>query len=81
MELLMLGYTGLTDNVIEEQKSVFESAIVPIEGEVSKEVEMTNTIMKEKKDEEYKQGVENSKNLIKNVDIDDLLKMGGTLVE
>jgi DNA polymerase-3 subunit gamma/tau len=82
MELLMLGYTGIMDiNLNEDPKNVFESEIIDIENELGKEVEMTNTIIKERKEEEYNRGVANAENVVKNIDIDDILKLGGTLVE
>ena len=83
LELIMWGYTGLdvTNQVVDNQESVFESKIIEIEDELSKEESVTNKILKEKKEEEFNKGVENSKNLMLDVDIDDLIRGGGVLVD
>ena len=81
MELMMLGYTGLTMSSNSQEDSVFDKQIEAIEGELAKEVDIMNKVVKEKADASYAQGVDNAKKQMQNASIDLLMSMGGTLVE
>lgn len=77
LDLLTLGYTGL--NLPSESKSV--QAVVPeIEGECTTELANAGKVTQQKREEEYKQGVDNVQNLMDSVSLDDILGMGGVLI-
>ena len=81
LELTMLGYTGLDSQVVQQEESIFNQELVPIEGELAKEVSMTNKVIKEQTQQSYEQGVANAEKFAQSASIDLILSMGGELVE
>jgi hypothetical protein len=81
IELMMLGYTGLDGAPTHQSTEVFDTEIKPIEGEVSKEVGITNKIIKENAQISYEQGVANAEKYNESASLDAILQMGGVLVE
>lgn len=78
IELMTLGYTGLSLPVKEPDKV---DEIPSIENEVGKEEQNAVTLLKEEEKKEYNQGVENAKEYFKNVTVEDLIALGGVLIE
>lgn len=81
LELTMLGYTGLDMQVSHQEENIFSQEIISIENEVSKEVNMTNKIIKEQSQQSYEQGVANAEKYMQSASIDLILSLGGELVE
>ena len=81
LELTMLGYTGLDSHVVQQEESIFNQELVPIEGELAKEVSMTNKVIKEQTQQSYEQGIANAEKFAQSASIDLILSMGGELVE
>ena len=81
MELLMLGYSGF-DTVVQQEKKaeVYDIPVAEIASELKGEAAIAGVVLKEKADNEYEQGVENSKSVVHNVDISELLGAGATLI-
>lgn len=83
MSLMMLGYTGLDVKATEaEPSSVFETKLDSPDKEIAKESAMASKVLKEKASEERDRGIENAKNLMGEVGIEDILSgFGGVLIE
>lgn len=83
LELMMLGYTGLLDmkSVSNEPSSVFDVPVEGLDKELQAETAMTNKVLREQEQEEVAKGVENAKRQMDSVSVDDILSMGGQLVE
>lgn len=83
MSLMMLGYTGLDVKAPEaEPSSVFETKLDSPDKEIAKEAAMASKVLKEKASEERAKGIENAKNLMGEVGIEDILSgFGGVLIE
>lgn len=81
LELMMLGYTDLSNTSITKAEDIFNTEIKGIENEITKEISVTNKVIKEQQKEEYIRGIENANNLMQNASMDMILSMGGTLVE
>lgn len=83
MSLMMLGYTGLDVKTTEaEPSSVFEAKLDSPDKEIVKEAAMASKVLKEKASEERAKGIENAKNLMGEVGIEDILSgFGGVLIE
>lgn len=83
MSLMMLGYTGLDVKATEaEPSSVFETKLDSPDKEIAKESAMASKVLKEKAAEERDRGIENAKNLMGEVGIEDILSgFGGVLIE
>lgn len=83
MSLMMLGYTGLDVKAPEAApSSVFEAKLDSPDKEIAKEAAMASKVLKEKASEERAKGIENAKNLMGEVGIEDILSgFGGVLIE
>lgn len=83
VSLMMLGYTGLDVKATEaEPSSVFETKLDSPGKEIAKESAMASKVLKEKASEERDRGIENAKNLMGEVGIEDILSgFGGVLIE
>lgn len=78
LELLMWGYTGL---VSETGTSDKQQIIKPKDEEITQEVAEALKNVKEKEEVTYEEGVANAERLNTAVTIEDILSMGGSLVE
>lgn len=79
LELIDLGYTGLC---VERTSEISDTMIVPkIENELAKEIKNTSQVLKEKEEQSYNQGVENASKQMQSISVEDLLGLGGSLVE
>lgn len=82
IELMTLGYTGLdlpTTNSVEDTEGIIE--INAVENEVGKEERNAVEMIKEEEKREYNQGINNAKNYFKEVTVEDLIALGGVLIE
>lgn len=80
LELIDLGYTGLC--VEHTSEVIKDNMIVPeIENELAKEVKNASQVLKEKEEQSYNQGVENASKQMQSISVEDLLGLGGSLVE
>lgn len=77
LDLLMLGYKGLTVETTEESNT----AIPELENECALEVNNANKIIEKERKEDYAQEVKNADSLMGNADFEALLGMGARLVE
>lgn len=80
LELLLWGYTGLVaeTNVEEKQGTL---VVKELENEIQNEEKNAHKIVKEREKEAYEQGIKNADKLMETVKIDDLLKLGASVVE
>lgn len=78
LELLMWGYTGL---VSETGTSDKQEITKPKDEEINQEVAEALKNIKEKEEVSYEEGVANAERLNKDITIEDILSMGGSLVE
>lgn len=80
LELLLWGYTGLVaeTNVEEKQGTL---VVKELENEIQNEEKNAHNIVKEREKEAYEQGIKNADKLMETVNIDDLLKLGASVVE
>lgn len=78
MELLMLGYTGFDLSPCGTSSS---QEIVSLSNEITKELGKAQAIIREVEAEKYEQGVSNGTKAMDAVSMDDILAMGGMLVE
>ena len=81
MDLFLLGYTGLTPTVTAQNDDI-KLAVETLKGECSKEQANANRVVEEKREQDFKKGVENAEGVLNGeADIDFILSaMGGTLV-
>lgn len=78
MELLMLGYTGFNLSPCGISSS---QEIVSLSNEITKELGKAQAVIQEAEAESYQKGVENGTKAMDAVSMDDILAMGGMLVE
>ena len=80
LELLLWGYTGLVaDTNVEEKQGTL--VVKELENEIQNEEKNAHKIVKEREKEAYEQGIKNADKLMETVKIDDLLKLGASVVE
>lgn len=80
LELLLWGYTGLVaENNVEEKQGTL--VVKELENEIQNEEKNAHKIVKEREKEAYEQGIKNADKLMETVKIDDLLKLGASVVE
>ena len=78
LDLLTLGYTGL----VLPSKSEEDTPTIPeIEGECAVEIANAGKVTQQKRSEEYQQGVSNVDNLMKEMSFEDIINMGGVLLD
>lgn len=80
LELLLWGYTGLDVGVV-ETNSETKPMVTELENELQQEEKNAHRIVKEKEKEDYEQGVKNAGKLMESTSIDDLLKLGASVVD
>lgn len=78
LDLLTLGYTGL---VLPSKSEEDTPAIPEIEGECAVEIANAGKVTQQKRSEEYQQGVNNVDNLMKEMSFEDIINMGGVLLD
>ena len=80
IELMTLGYTGL-DLPTNINSNTEESTVLSVENEVAKEEQNAVTILKQEEKKEFDQGVENATKYFQTVTVDDLVALGGVVIE
>jgi len=81
MELLLLGYTGLSSAVSSVEESSGLTLIAEIENEIVAEERNASAEVKSEENKKYQKGVENAESMIIPADFSSLLDLGATLVE
>ena len=76
LELLMWGYTGLDEVSVGKEEQIVKG----LESELQMEQANASKEIKEQHEVDFEQGVHNAEKLMEKVDMDDLLKMCGTVV-
>ena len=77
---MTLGYTGL-DLPTNINSNTEESTVLSVENEVAKEEQNAVTILKQEEKKEFDQGVENATKYFQTVTVDDLVALGGVVIE
>ena len=80
IELITLGYSGLDLPVVMSDTSE-DTVIQSVDNEIGKEEQNAVEMIKEEEKVEFNQGLENAQTYFKNVTVDDLIQLGGTLIE
>lgn len=80
IELITLGYSGLDLPVVMSDTSE-DTVIQSVDYEIGKEEQNAVEMIKEEEKVEFNQGLENAQTYFKNVTVDDLIQLGGTLIE
>ncbi|MBQ8234464.1 MAG: AAA family ATPase [Bacilli bacterium] len=79
LELLLWGYTGLDVGVVETNSDT--PKVQELDNEIQLEEKNAHKIVKEKEKEDYEQGLKNAGKLMESTNIDDLLKLGASVVD
>ena len=79
MELITLGYIGFDDS--QKSQDVDNIVIPTIENEIKLENKNADKVIKNREEISYNQGVENANSQMTGLTFEDILSMGGTLVE
>lgn len=79
MELITLGYIGFDDS--QKSQDVDNIVIPTIENEIKLENKNADKVIKNREEILYNQGVENANSQMTGLTFEDILSMGGTLVE
>lgn len=80
LELIMWGYTGLVAPK-ETNNDGVDIPVIPLENEISAEIDNANKQIKAQEKATYEQGIKNAEKLMKPVGIEDILSLGATLVQ
>lgn len=81
MELLVLGYSGISSVIKNDDEPLGLETIQSIEGECSKEQTQAVKVLKEEDAIRSEKAIKNADSLTDEADIDMILQMGGILVE
>ena len=81
MELLVLGYSGISSVIKNDDEPLGLETIQSIEGECSKEQTQAVKVLKEEDAMRSEKAIKNADSLTDEADIDMILQMGGILVE
>lgn len=81
MELLVLGYSGISSVIKNDDEPLGLDTIQSIEGECSKEQTQAVKVLKEEDAIRSEKAIKNADSLTDEADIDMILQMGGILVE